>query len=56
MSAARLFPYLDDLNRKLSGGQLAVPVFVIQGAEDYTAPTSLAKTYKEPLLSRAKLS
>jgi len=49
VSGDRLFPYLDDLNRKLSGGQLAVPVFVIQGAEDYTAPTSLAKTYVDSL-------
>ena len=38
----------------LVGGQLAVPVFVIQGAEDYTAPTSLAKTYVDSLRAPRK--
>jgi pimeloyl-ACP methyl ester carboxylesterase len=48
-SGDHLGPYLDELDRKLVGGQLAVPVFVIQGAEDYTAPTSLAKSYLDLL-------
>jgi pimeloyl-ACP methyl ester carboxylesterase len=54
VSGDHLFPYLDDLNRKLVGGQLDVPVFVIQGAEDYTAPTSLAKTYLDSLRAPRK--
>ena len=37
------------LDSKLLGGQFFVPVFVIQGAEDFTAPTSLAKTYLNSL-------
>jgi pimeloyl-ACP methyl ester carboxylesterase len=45
VSGEHLAPYFDELDRKLLGGQLAVPVFVIQGAEDYTTPPSLARTY-----------
>ena len=28
-----------------SGGTFALPVFVIQGAEDFTTPTSLARSF-----------
>jgi pimeloyl-ACP methyl ester carboxylesterase len=49
VSGEHLVPYFDDLDRKLLGGELAVPVFVIQGAEDYTTPTSLARTYVDLL-------
>jgi pimeloyl-ACP methyl ester carboxylesterase len=45
VSGEHLEPYFDELDRKLLGSELAVPVFVIQGAEDYTTPVSLAKTY-----------
>jgi pimeloyl-ACP methyl ester carboxylesterase len=44
-SGEHLVPFFDELDRKLLGGELAVPVFVIQGAEDYTTPVSLAKSY-----------
>ncbi len=49
VSGEHLEPYFDELDRKLLGGELAVPVFVIQGAEDYTTPVSLAKTYLDRL-------
>lgn len=49
VSNDHLAPYYDELDRKLLGSQLAVPVFVIQGAEDYTTPTSLARSYVNSL-------
>jgi len=49
VSGEHLAPYFDELDRKLLGGQLAVPVFVIRGAEDYTTPPSLARTYVDSL-------
>lgn len=49
VSGEHLQPYFDDLDRKLIGGELGVPVFVIQGAEDYTTPVSLAKAYVDSL-------
>ena len=45
VSGEHLEPYFDELDQQLLGGELAVPVFVIQGAEDYTTPVTLAKTY-----------
>jgi Predicted hydrolases or acyltransferases (alpha/beta hydrolase superfamily) len=53
-SGEHLEPYFDDLDRKLVGGQLALPVFVIQGAEDYNTPVSLAKTYLASLRAPRK--
>ncbi|HET7752140.1 MAG TPA: alpha/beta hydrolase [Terriglobales bacterium] len=49
VSGEHLAPFFDELDRKLLGGELAVPVFVIQGAEDYTTPVSLAKAYLDSL-------
>jgi len=49
VSGEHLAPFFDELDRKLLGGELNVPVFVIQGAEDYTTPVSLAKTYLDSL-------
>jgi pimeloyl-ACP methyl ester carboxylesterase len=48
-SGEHLEAHFDELDRKLLGGQLNVPVFVIQGAEDYTTPVSLAKAYVDAL-------
>jgi pimeloyl-ACP methyl ester carboxylesterase len=45
VSGEHLVPQTSVLDPKLLGGEFAVPVFVIQGAEDFTTPTSLAKTY-----------
>ena len=49
VSGERLVPHFDELDRKLLGGELAVPVFVIQGAQDYTTPVSLARSYVDAL-------
>jgi len=49
VSAEHLVPQTSVLDPKLLGGEFAVPVFVIQGAEDFTTPTSLAKTYLSSL-------
>jgi pimeloyl-ACP methyl ester carboxylesterase len=49
VSGEHLEPYFDEFDRKLLGGELAVPVIVIQGSEDYTTPVSLAKTYLDSL-------
>ena len=49
VSAEHLVPQTSVLDPKLLGGEFAVPVFVIQGAEDFSTPTSLAKTYVNSL-------
>ena len=49
VSAEHLVPQTSMLDPKLLGGEFAQPVFVIQGAEDFTTPTSLAKTYLNSL-------
>jgi len=54
VSGEHLEPHFDELDRKLLGGELLVPVFVIQGAEDYTTPVSLAKTYLDSLRAPRK--
>jgi pimeloyl-ACP methyl ester carboxylesterase len=45
LSAERLIPEMVALDSKTLGGEFALPVFVIQGAEDYTTPTSLARSF-----------
>ncbi len=54
VSAEHLVPQTSALDPKLLGGDFAVPVFVIQGAEDFTTPASLAKTYLDSLRAPAK--
>jgi pimeloyl-ACP methyl ester carboxylesterase len=45
VSGGQLVPHTSVLDPKRLAGKFAVPVFVIQGAEDFTTPTSLAKSY-----------
>jgi pimeloyl-ACP methyl ester carboxylesterase len=45
LTADRLVPQTRALEAKALGGDFALPVFVIQGAEDFTTPTSLANTF-----------
>jgi pimeloyl-ACP methyl ester carboxylesterase len=54
VSGEQLVPHFDELDRKLLAGDLAVPVFVIQGADDYTTPASLARAYVGSLHSPRK--
>ncbi|MGQ0649338.1 MAG: alpha/beta fold hydrolase [Gemmatimonadaceae bacterium] len=45
LSAERLVPQTSALEARALGGEFAVPVFVIQGAKDFTTPTSLARSF-----------
>jgi pimeloyl-ACP methyl ester carboxylesterase len=45
LSAEHLVPESRTLTAAALSGRFAVPVFVIQGAEDFTTPTSLAKAF-----------
>jgi pimeloyl-ACP methyl ester carboxylesterase len=45
LSAERLVPASSALTAAALTGRFAVPVFVIQGAEDFTTPTSLARAF-----------
>ncbi len=45
LSAERLVPQSSALAARSLTGRFAVPVFVIQGSEDFTTPASLAKAF-----------
>ncbi len=45
LSADRLVPQSSALSATALTGRFAVPVFVIQGSEDFTTPTSLAREF-----------
>ena len=45
LSAERLVPQSSALAASALTGRFAVPVFVIQGSDDFTTPTSLAKAF-----------
>jgi len=45
VSGQALVPQINALDAKTLGGDFAVPVFVFQGAEDFTTPTSLAHDF-----------
>ena len=54
VSAEHLVPEISALDAKRLGGEFSLPVFVIQGAEDFTTPTSLAETYLHSLQAPRK--
>jgi pimeloyl-ACP methyl ester carboxylesterase len=54
LSAERLVPETRALDAKALGGDFALPVFVIQGAEDFTTPTSLARSFVDGIRAPAK--
>jgi pimeloyl-ACP methyl ester carboxylesterase len=54
VSGEHLVSRISVLDPKLLAGEFAVPVFVIQGAEDFTTPTSLAKAYLNSLHASPK--
>ena len=54
LSAERLVPHGRSLGLKALGGDFKLPVFVIQGAEDFTTPTSLARTFVESIRAPRK--
>jgi pimeloyl-ACP methyl ester carboxylesterase len=54
LSAQRLVPETNALDTKQLAGDFAIPVFVIQGAEDFTTPTSLARAFVDSLRAPRK--
>ena len=54
LSAERLVPQGRSLGLKALGGEFRLPVFVIQGAEDFTTPTSLARIFVESVRAPRK--
>ncbi len=54
LSAQQLVPQTNALDPNALGGDFAVPVFVIQGAEDFTTPTSLAREYVDSIQAPRK--
>jgi pimeloyl-ACP methyl ester carboxylesterase len=54
VSSQRLVPQTSALEARTLAGDFAVPVFVIQGAEDFTTPTSLARSFVDSLRAPAK--
>jgi pimeloyl-ACP methyl ester carboxylesterase len=54
VSGSQLVPRTSNLGAKTLGGEFAIPVFVIQGDEDFTTPTSLAKSYVDSLRAPRK--
>jgi pimeloyl-ACP methyl ester carboxylesterase len=54
ISAERLVPQAFAIDARTLAGDFAVPVFVIQGAEDFTTPTSLARSFIDSIRAPAK--
>ena len=54
VSAERLVPQTSALDARMLAGEFAIPVFVIQGAEDFTTPTSLARSFIDSIRAPAK--
>ena len=54
LSGEQLIPQTKKLDSTALGGQFAIPVFVIQGAEDFTTPTSLAQEFVTSLRAPRK--
>lgn len=54
LSGDRLIPEMTALDSKTLGGDFALPVFVIQGAQDFTTPTSLARSFVDSIRAPRK--
>jgi pimeloyl-ACP methyl ester carboxylesterase len=54
LSGQRLIPQTSILASQTLSGEFALPVFVIQGAEDFTTPTSLARSFLNSLRAPRK--
>jgi proline iminopeptidase len=54
LSAARLVPETSTLAPQALGGDFALPVFVIQGADDFTTPTPLARSFVDSIRAPRK--
>ena len=56
VSGARLVPQTRALDARTLADVFAVPEFVIQSAEDFTTPTSLARSFVDSIRAPAKHS
>jgi len=54
LSAERLVPQTSTLGPGALGGDFALPVFVIQGADDFTTPTALARSFVDSIRAPRK--
>jgi pimeloyl-ACP methyl ester carboxylesterase len=54
VSSQRLIPEEAALDPKALRGEFALPVFVIQGSEDFTTPTRLARSFVNSIRARRK--
>lgn len=54
VSAERLVPQTSTLGPRALRGDFALPVFVIQGAEDFTTPTALARSFVDSIRAPRK--
>ncbi len=54
LSAERLVPESSALTAAAVTGRFALPVFVIQGADDFTTPTSLARVFVDGVVAPRK--
>jgi pimeloyl-ACP methyl ester carboxylesterase len=54
LSAERLVPQTKSVGPKELGLEFAIPVYFIQGAEDFTTPTELAREYLESIKAPRK--
>jgi pimeloyl-ACP methyl ester carboxylesterase len=54
VSGERLVAQASALEARTLAGDFAVPVFVIQGAEDFTTPTNLARSFVDSIRAPAK--
>jgi pimeloyl-ACP methyl ester carboxylesterase len=54
LSAERLIPQTKSMGPKELGLEFAIPVYFLQGAEDFTTPTALAKEYLEAIKAPRK--
>jgi pimeloyl-ACP methyl ester carboxylesterase len=54
LSAERLVPETKSMGPKELGLEFSIPMFFIQGAEDFTTPTSLARSYLDSIKAPRK--
>ena len=54
LSADALVPQSRSIDAARLGGDFALPVFVIQGAEDFTTPTRLARGFVDTIRAPQK--
>ncbi len=54
LSATRLVPQTRSKGPKELGLQFSIPMFILQGSEDFTTPTALARQYEESIKAPQK--